>query len=441
MAKTFGEFKNSNYQNQHSEEDEKKLQRLKELEALQPIDFETLENIFNKWMLIPDQGILKFIAAFYAANKLSRRALWAIIIAPSGGGKTELLNSLLDLPDIYEISLLTPNTFLSGMPGAKDSSLLPKLNDKIMLFKDWTSILSLQRDTKSEIMSQFREIWDGRMTKEFGNGRSRNWSGKVSLLAASTQAVDMNQQQFTHLGERFINYRLLMPDRKEAALKSLNNDADQELMHLELKNAMYSFMKGIDFENLKELPQLDEQVKSELVNLANFCTMARSGVIRDFGFRKEVIFVPTAEMPTRIAQQLNVLGSGLTIINKGKDLSEKDINILYKSALDSIPQTNRMVMLEMARGDNQTTAEIATALGYPTEPIRVYLENLAMLKVCKRVKEMGNADRWTLNEEFADILRNYEEIEMLTEQEIESRKIENEEAQTEELLDSIPDDM
>lgn len=422
----------------------KETLRRAEIAALEEISFEELEKVFAKWMIIPDPGIIKFVCAFYCANKLSRKAVWAIIIAPSGGGKTEILNSLLDLPDIYEVSLLTPNTFLSGMPGRGDASLLPKVNGKIIMFKDWTSILSMQKDAKAELMSQFREIWDGRMKKMFGNGKIATWEGKVSVLAASTQAVDMSQQQYAHLGERFINYRPVMPEKKAAALRALENDADQEQMGIELRNAMYAFFKGIDFENMDAIPAIPKHIRTELVNLANFTTMARSAVIRDFGMKKEVIFVPASEMPTRFSQQLNALGSGLAMVNKGI-FKEEDMNILYKAALDSIPQTNKIVIAEMARADEQTTADIAASLGYPTETIRIYLENLALLKVCKRIKGSGKADKWTMQEEFSNIIRQYEHVEELSKEEIITRsevKSEPVAEDIEELGTSvIPDDI
>lgn len=395
--------------------------RRAELSKLEPISFIELESVFHKWLIIPDPGIIKFLMGFYCANKLSRKAVWAIIIAPSGGGKTEFLNALHDLEDVREVSLLTPNTFLSGMPGRSDASLLPQLTGKVMVFKDWTSLLSMQKEAKAEIFSQLREIWDGRMVKNFGNGRVASWEGKVSLLAASTQAVDQNQQMFTHLGERFINYRPKMPNKKEVAMRSLNNDPEQEKMNIEIRNATYAFVKGLNLDEQKTIPDLPQEIKVKLVDLANFAAMARSGIIRDFGIKKEVIFVPDTEMPTRIIQQLNTLGGGLAMVNGGK-FDEKDMDILYKCALDSIPQTNKMVIQEMAKADGQTTAEIATALGYPTEPIRIYLENLAMLRVCHRMKNSGRADKWTLVEEFADIIRQYEGIEMLTDEEIKLRE-------------------
>ena len=396
-------------------------QRRAELSELLPSSFGEMMVVFNKWMLIPDPGIIKFLCAFYCANRLPGKAIWAFIIGPSGGGKTEILNAFLDLEDIETISMITTNTFLSGMPGPKDVSLLPRLTGKIMLFKDWTTVLSMQKDARAEIMSQLREIWDGAMKKAFGNGKIRVWKGKVSVLAATTQAVDLNQQQYTHLGERFLNYRMVMPDRKEVAMRSLNNDASQEQMQKELRNAVFSFFLSISFKDIEKTASLPEEFKSELVNLANFCTRARSGVIRDTGMKKEVIFVPAAEMPTRITGQLAKIVQGLIIVNKG-EFQKDDMEIVYKIALDSIPQTNKMVITELAKADNQTTSEIATALGYPTDPIRQYLENLALLHVCTREKSPGHGDRWTLDPEFTDIIRNYEGVIELTDEEIIERK-------------------
>ncbi len=260
------------------------------------------------------------------------------------------------------------------------------------------------------------------MTKVFGNGKVRVWKGRVSVLAASTQAIDLNQQATTHLGERFVNYRLVMPDRKEVAMRSLDNDPQQDQMTIDLQNAVYAFFKGINFEQvLKDIPVMPEEMKKDIVNLANFCTMARSGIIRDFGFKKDVIFVPAAEMPTRITSQLSKLVSGLMIVNKTDKMTEDDMKVVYKCALDSIPQTNKMVIQEMAKADFQSTAEIATALGYPTEPIKMYLENLSMLGVCVRTKD-GSTYKWKMREEFSEIVRHYEGVEELSEEEIKTRQ-------------------
>lgn len=405
-----------------AEKRREEAERRAELAALQPISFEQLEAEVKKWMLVADIGIIKLLPAIIIANRLQGHdPVWAFLIGPSGGGKTEFLNSLFDLSDVYPVSLLTPNTFLSGMAGKNDSSLLPQIDKKILIFKDWTNILSQNKDARNEIMGQLREIYDGHMKKPFGTGVVREWKGKIGLIAGVTGAVDMAQQMHSTLGERFIQYRLSMPDREEVAWRALNNGNNQKEMRIALRNAYYAFMKGIEMP--KEMPVLPEEVKKEIISIANFSTMARSGVIREFSFKKEVIFVPAAEMPTRIVQQLSTVATGYLILNKGEALKE-DMETIYRIALDCIPQTNYMVLKEMARGNKRTTAEMASELGYPTSTIRMYLENLALLGVCTRIKasdteEGGTADRWTLLPKFSEILRHYETIKLIEEQKLE----------------------
>lgn len=397
-------------------------ERRAELAALQPIDFNALESEVRKWMLVADTGIIKLLPALIVANRLSGHdPVWAFLIGPSGGGKTEFLSSLFDLSDVYPVSLLTPNTFLSGMPGKNDASLLPQVDGKILVFKDWTNILSQNKDARNEIMGQLREIYDGHMKKPFGTGVVREWKGKVGLIAGVTGAVDMAQQMNSTLGERFLQYRLVMPDREEVAWRALHNGNNQKEMRHALQNAFYAFMKGLTVP--EKMPDIPEEVKKEIIAVANFSTMARSGVIREFSFKKEVIFVPAAEMPTRIVQQLSTVATAFVIVNKG-EYSADDMRTIYRIALDCIPQTNYMVMKAMARGDERTTAEIATDIGYPTAPIRMYLENLALLGVCKRIKatdseEGGTADKWTILPKFSEILRRYEDIKLIEQEKLE----------------------
>ena len=384
--------------------------RKAELEALEPISFEQLEQAIKKWMLIKDPGAIKFLCAVYVANHLKRDAVWVHFIGASGSGKTELLGMFLDLEDIYLIDILTPQTFLSGMPGKNDASLLPHLSGKIMIFKDFTIIMSQNKDARNELMGQLRGIYDGHLKKPFGNGKVREWKGKVGLITGVTTMVDFTQQATTALGERFIHYRVITPDRIEVAMRAMSNGDHQDEMRKDMRNAGYAWVKGLKYD--AEIPTLSEEVERELVRVANFTALARSVVIRDFGFKKEIIFVPASEMPTRISQQLKTLAVACMMVNGGKFIEEDMQNVVYKAALDSVPQTNMMVCKQMAQSDEQTTKEIATALDYPTEPIRTYLENLSMLGVCKRIKgqdseEGGNADRWTINKDFGEMLKHH----------------------------------
>src|SRR3990167_7953734 len=134
---------------------EKKVKRLKELAALKPISFEELEETVKKWFLIEDFGLLRLHTAIPIIHMRTNKPVWMFLVAPPGSGKTQLMESLLDLEMCYSISSVTPQTFLSGMnTGPRDPSLLPDLTNKIMIFKEWTTVMSMKYEVKREIMAQ-----------------------------------------------------------------------------------------------------------------------------------------------------------------------------------------------------------------------------------------------------------------------------------------------
>lgn len=390
-------------------EEEKERARKNSIES---ISFDELEKRLNKYILIKDKGIIRLLASLPIAHKFNAKPIWMALIAPSGGGKTELLNGLTELDDFYEISMLTPNTLLSGMPGKNDASLLPKIDNRIMLIKDFTGILGMNKDARNDIMGQLRDVWDGSYKKVFGNGKTRDWHGKVGMLLATTQAMDMQQQATTHFGERFLNYRIVMPERKEVAFRSIENNNYYEEMQRENKDAWIAYHKGIDWSNIEKIGKLPDDVIEEIVNLSDFCTQARSSVIRDFGPAKQVVYVPDPEMPGRMSGQLSTIAKALMVVRNGT-YEEEDMNIIYKIAIDCIPSTNWMVIRQLAKKDQQATTDIATATGYPTAPIKLFLENLALQKIVHRIKgpqsdEGGLSDRWTLKPEFKEVVLHYD---------------------------------
>src|SRR3990167_3788664 len=97
-------------------------------DAIIPISYVELKAVINKWMLIVDPGVVKLLCATIYANILQSDPVWLFLIAPSSGGKTELLNGLLKNPDCYFLSQLTPNTLLSGYKGSKERE--PSLDRK-----------------------------------------------------------------------------------------------------------------------------------------------------------------------------------------------------------------------------------------------------------------------------------------------------------------------
>lgn len=406
--------------------DERKIEEARELavfKELTPMPFEELDRTINNWLTIADFGVVKFVLAAIVANRLPGNSVWVYLVGTSGAGKSEIIQGLNDIPFIYTLSNLTPTTFISGMKGV--DGLLWELKGKVLAMKDFTTILDMNQDARSEIMSQLREIYDQYYEKGFGNGDIKRWDGKVGFITGVTPVIDTREAAYSALGERFIKYRIIPPDRITIANKALDNTTKTEVMQTDIRTAFARCMAGVEkiLATGEETVLSDEQ-KKQLILLANFATTCRSPITRESGMAKDVIHKPGLEMPTRFTQQLSQIAIALKIINRasghGDVLLADDMKIIFKIALDSIPSTRREVLKRLAENVSVKTDEMANLTSYPTNTIKRYLEDLFMLGVCTRrhsgTKETGTYV-WELKDEWREIMEEYDGVKMMTEEE------------------------
>lgn len=381
------------------------LDREKEWNNLTSISFEELEKTVHKWLLVEDPGIVKLICSVVIANRLNSNASWLFLVAPSGGGKTEFIKGLNKIEYIYPLSNLTPQTFMSGMRG-KDASLLPQITNKILTFKDFTTILQSHPQAQAEILAQLREIYDGYFKKDFGTGARREWRGKIGFIAGVTSIIDQYHNVHKSLGERFLQYRLAQPDRMEVMERIEENTMRKDQMDDEIATAFARFVKGIEIP--EEMPEIPADIKAKLRRVADFASAARSAVIRN-PFSKEIEFVPDMEMTTRIYSQVYLMAIALMVVNKNHTLEEGDYKILFKLGFDSIHYLRRKV-LELLREYKgwAKTETIAVKAGYSTPTINKYLEDLTVLGIAERMKPRNNLNIWRLNPKYRTLWKESE---------------------------------
>src|SRR3990167_4896915 len=123
-------------------------------------ELKKLEDAVKAVYLIADPYITKFMCAMMISQKLSSDPAWAVIVAPPGGGKSEFINMISKCQNVHPLSTLTSRTLVSGAKKAgEETSLLNKIGSSgIITLKDMTSLLSENKDDRSVIMGQLREI-------------------------------------------------------------------------------------------------------------------------------------------------------------------------------------------------------------------------------------------------------------------------------------------
>ena len=397
--------------------------------------FSQLEAEFKKAFLIVDPGIIALLVDTVIANQMDMDPVWLFLVAPSSGGKSELITSINDIEVggqklVYPISDLTTNTFASGQKKkGKETSLLHKMPPgALMTFKDFTSMLSKNKDARTEIMGQLREIYDKEYVKRTGTGDDIIWRGKVGAIAGATEVVYDYQEDFAAMGDRFVMYSIRQPERRALLDFVMRNKEDptfnKEAIRQRLRVCMKSYVEYILANFKEDETQLSKETKEDIINVADFCTLVRSGVIVDR--RKGTVeFVPAAEMPTRMIEQLLAIASatlarhmseplsgGKQSVHAKGELTDDEKLTLYKIAFDSIPKKRRMALRKLAQYTGGiTTKGLAMSINYQTSVVQGWLNQLNGLGICTREAKGGNkGDLWKLNPRFRDIMVRFEKI-------------------------------
>lgn len=362
-----------------------------------------MEAVYRKWYELRDFEPVHVTLAGVAANLADGDPFWLLLVAPPGSMKTEFIRSLNGLDFIYPLSSLTPQTFASGYQTKGDEpSLLMRLDQKIVTLKDFTTVLTMHREARGEILAQLREIYDGAYKKEFGNGKVVDWVGRVGLIAGVTPVVDTYSSVHQVLGERFVLYRLAAADGKAVARQAMRQRGTEPVMREELRQAVAAFFADLVPLN-KEIP---EPILDRLCALAEFTARARSAVIWDH--RGEIEYIPQPEGPGRLAKQLASLASGLAIIRDTPTVTAADYMTVFKVAEDCVPAPRKAIISHLvdtyASAPPETSA-VGVATGYPTGSARRYLLELFGMKLVERLVEgPGRADRWCLSSLAAGLL-------------------------------------
>jgi len=391
-----------------------------------------LEDLVRKTYLVKDPYIVKVLVVHVITQFLKGDPLWIFLVAASGGCKSEFINMISkvcwtppgqDPQKVWPVSTLTENTFISGMKTQTESSLLLQIGSGIISVKDFTSIMAEKPEKRTVLMGQFREIYDGHYSKPYGNGQTKKWDGKITLLAGATHTIHDMRQSYTAMGERFTFYDIEQPDRHQAALWTMINqesgtmNARREEISTVCGQLVSDILDSMQPDSIK----LDDATRNEIIYLSEFATRSRSAIEHDWK-TKEIVAINPPEMPTRFAGGLQMYLMGAKVVNyftTGEPvILPEDKKVVYKMALDSITNIRRLAMIELARYTTMSTGALGIAMHLPSSSALTPLSDLHALDVISRreaIKGMkeGKGYRWSIKEDYRQILRKYDDIQLL----------------------------
>lgn len=361
-----------------------------------------LEATFRAHLHLRDVDAIAFCAGVVLAHRLPGDPLWAFVVAPPGGMKSELLMALAEGRGVHTVSTLTAHALVSGAQwaGGGDPSLIPRLDGKVLVIKDFTTILSLNQLARDEIFGQLRDAYDGRFEKQYGNGIVRKYNSRFGILGGVTPVIDTFGNFGSALGERFLRFDLEAGTGHEKRGEA--ERVRRAIGHVEVEGEMRGAMRAAFGAYLESVPdgvetrvRISDAARERLIALAMLVARLRGAVPRDRynpGMMTGSVF---HEVGTRVGKQLTKLALGLGMYYADGQEWEvagwgPEMEIVRRAARSSVPGlVTRVVDALYGRGvaggvGQMRTKDVVTLAGSTSPTVSRVLEDLVHLALGTR---------------------------------------------------------
>jgi hypothetical protein len=354
--------------------------------------------VFKKWLGNDyDTDVLDVVLAAGAAERLTGDSLWVLVISGPGNAKTETVQALGGAGAHVTSTITSEGALLSASPRQRQATggLLCKLGVRgLLVIKDVTSLLSMDSRARSLVLAALREVYDGKWERNvgIGGGRTLTWTGRITVVGACTTAWDTAHSVIAVMGDRFVVVRADSEDahiRIRAAQMAVSNTGQEASMRAELATAAGGLITNASIAEHAFTPA----ERTQLIELANVVTWARTGVERDY--RGAVVDTHAPEMPTRFSKQLAMLVRGAVAIGIPP---ARAMRLATRCARDSLPPLRRRILLDLAAHPEARSREVARRIARPRMTVQRELQALHGLGVlaCNEVDMMQGGKERTL---------------------------------------------
>jgi ribosomal protein S18 acetylase RimI-like enzyme len=339
-----------------------------------------LLELLATYVHLDDPGHVWFALAVAASAALDGDPLWGMLIGPSSSGKTEALRALDTLAE--PIDEVTAPALLSWTHGRKPqpTGVLTRIGERgLVTVGDFSTVLATSdRGGRDQLFALLRRVYDGQVTRDLGNAPvPLRWSGRLTLLAACTPAIDNYASHADQLGPRWLYYRLASASsegKRATSRKARLRPGD--LARLRGQAAQLAGRLVAGAQDKAAGVRLSEQAAERLDDLAIVCCFGRAVVPRNAYGRREIEGLAIVEEPPRLVGQLLLLARGLLALGL---VETAVVGLCRRAALDSIPQVRRRLLHALAEDDEVSVSEAARRVGCDRRVARMGLEELAAI--------------------------------------------------------------
>ncbi|OGK19952.1 hypothetical protein A3C23_04600 [Candidatus Roizmanbacteria bacterium RIFCSPHIGHO2_02_FULL_37_13b] len=367
------------------------------------------------------QVALKIILAVsLSCNFKNSIMLWLLLVGVPSSGKTDLVRLIKDADCTYYLDNLTQNAFISGERASRSNKvydLLPLLNKKCLVIKDWTAIFSLDEKMTKKLLGDLVGIYDREFTKfssRRGNVSYKSAFAQLGCITPST--LNKHTQYMNMVGPRFLCYTL--PPTPFHDVESNFNlifaNADRSILEKEARLYVSSYLNQLTQQSVS-IKSFKKEVQAYLRTAAILMSNCRGIVILQSATFKnedgedvkyfETLDVQTEE-PWRAIQQLIELSKYLAIVVGKDEVGVEELEIIKEVVISSMPADRSQALRAIKNSEGNITAkQLSDYSEKSAKTGRRLLDELCALKVLDKTRGEGSiAADYKLKVEFKDFV-------------------------------------
>lgn len=296
--------------------------------------------------------------------------LWAFLVGAPSSGKTEVIRIFEEMKDrVVALSSMSPNSLVSGLRDGKD--LLPLLDGKVLMVKDFTTILEMSREARDQLFAVLRDAFDGHYSKSFGTVGTKGYASHFNHIAGVTNSIEEYYSAQSVLGQRYLMVRTKFPDIFDDP-----DDAELKRRREKLRYLAQDLVRAVQ-DGMRDPPPISDAYRDEIKSLARDVAILRTHVHREGGSH-DVNALPEAEKPARLTNQLKKLATGVAIAMQHSDITEDEMKIVRQVAKSTVLSIRTAVISALHRGTS-TVDGTAMDLRLNRRTVERKIEDLVML--------------------------------------------------------------
>lgn len=390
-------------------------------DSISPITFKELADKVEKFVPSTRIALKITLAVAVSGIKTGTPMLWLMLVGTPSSGKTEIATLIKKSIFTYPVDSMTLSSFVTGERETdkdKVHDLLPALNKKCFLIKDWTALFSLHEEITKKLIGDLVNIYDEEFVK-FSPGRGnvtyRSIFSHVGCITPAT--LNVHTRYLNMIGARFLFYGVpkLNEEQKNKSYDSIfNNNSSNKRRKSKrrLTKLASKFLNRIATLSVKDIKPLSKNVQDYLRISSEFIAKARGMIIiQSSKFKNEenkwiTYYEPLdiqIEEPWRAIQQLIRLSKYLALIEEKKEIGIEEMEIIKDITLSSMPADRAQALSIFRNKDiNEINAgELSVYTEKSPKTSRRLLDELVYLGILEKEKGGGTmANSYSLKEEF-----------------------------------------